>query len=192
MAFDIRDDSDSNPEDPKTLAFWVQESNRLREAANLCWETDGNIRASASQARLLGLDSKLTAEADLADSELNWLYGSLMAFAIQHLGVGLLIHRDPMRFMHEAPGYRIVEILDEAGIALNSRQHEILSDIENAFKWSERGDWNIKLNSEEVHRFLVNGRPGTDFSESQRRALESLYAEVKRKAEQLLAQEHGA
>lgn len=167
--------------------YWLSEATRLKIAAELCWSTDENIQRSAQQAKVFNVEQTLLNDAADADSELKWLFVNLMAFSIQHLAIAILVNNNPARFYANPPGYRIVELILECGVSLNEAQHNILLNIENGFKWSERSDWNVKLNTKEIHSLIRRVGTSEDIDISKKNELEELYEIINTKAGELLS-----
>ena len=119
---------------PTHILYWLQEANSLKHTADLCWDADTDMLKRTREAKLLGVGQSLLQSAQDAEAELNWLYRILVSFAIQHMAIGLLIDRNVHRFQKEAPGYRIVALLDECGFSVNALQKDIFMDMNNSHR----------------------------------------------------------
>ncbi|WP_455202677.1 hypothetical protein, partial [Kaarinaea lacus] len=129
-----------------SIEFWLEQAKELKSAADFCWTLDATVQYESVEAKLQGLATSLLEASEDVDAELKWLYGNLMAFAIQYLAIGILIHKSPQRFLHEYPGNRIIKLVEECGIVLNSIQKTFLKQVENTFQWGEKfPQWNVSV-----------------------------------------------
>ena len=165
--------------DPTHIDYWVAEAHKLKQAADLCWNADLNLKQNADNARLFGLDHALIEAADDAESELNWLYPNLIAFAIQHLAIGILLNRNPQHIIDEAPRFQIVKAVQDCGITIEAELREIISNVENAFRWSEKSpQWSVRLSAEQVQTLKRKKAYFNAITEKQKKGLDSLFGQL--------------
>ena len=175
--------SETLDQQPSSILFWLQKANEIRQVADLCWNLDESVEQQLLEAELQGIAKELVATTLEIDADLKWVYGSLMAFAIQYICIGILIQRDPKRFLHEPPGYRIVELAEECGMTLSEVQKGYLIQVENAFKWSEKSpQWHVSLSHDQM-RALKNKRHTQRLIElEEKQGLEELFSSLKKLA----------
>ena len=138
---------------------------------------------------MLGLDIALIAAADDAESELNWLYPNLIAFAIQHLAIGILLKRDPQHIIDEAPRFQIINAVRDCGITIEDELIDIISNVENAFRWSEKSpQWGVRLSTDQVQMLKRKKAYFNAISEKQKKAFDGLF----KRLDTIAAQEMGS
>lgn len=175
--------------DPAQLDYWFSEAHKLKHAADLCWQADEDIVQSAEKAQLFGIDHTLIKAAYDAESELSWLYPNLIAFAIQHLAIGILIKRNPKLFIQDASHFQIVKVVQDCGVKIKSEVAEILYDVENAFKWSEMSPrWSVNLSSEQIRTLQHNTSHYAKITSQKKQQLDELFDELDVMAKKELAQ----
>jgi len=136
---------------PSSIAFWLKKAAEIKKVADLCWNLDETVEHRMQDAELEGIARSLVETSLGLDADLKWLYGNLMAFAIQYVCIGILIERNPQRFLKEVPGYRIIELAEECGIELNKIQMTVLKQVESAFKWGQqKSQWHVELTREQM------------------------------------------
>ena len=117
---------------------------------------------------------------DNVDAELKWLYGNLMAFAIQYLSIGILIHKNSQRFLHEYPGNRIIALVEECGIVLSTLQKTFLKQVENTFQWGEKfPQWNVSISRDQLSSFKAKHSAGRVITAEEKKALEDLFTSLR-------------
>jgi hypothetical protein len=165
--------------DPTKIDYWVAEAHKLKQAADLCWEADSNLKQNSESARLLGLDHVLIDAADDAESELNWLYPNLIAFAIQHLAIGILLKRDPQHIIDEAPRFQIINAVRDCGVSIEAELKNIISNVENAFRWSEKSpQWGVRLTADQVQLLKRKKAYFNAITEKQKMAFDGLFKQL--------------
>lgn len=165
--------------DPAQLDYWFSEAHKLKHAADLCWQADEDIAQSAEKAQLFGIDQTLLKAAYDAESELSWLYPNLIAFAIQHLAIGILIKRKPQLFIKDATHFQIVKVVQDCGVKIESEIADILYDVENAFKWSEMSPrWSVDLSPEQIRSLQHKTSHYAKISSQKKRQLDALFDEL--------------
>ncbi|KPJ91656.1 MAG: hypothetical protein AMJ53_11165 [Gammaproteobacteria bacterium SG8_11] len=174
--------------DPTHIEYWVAEAQKLKQAADLCWEADLNLKQNSESAKLYGLDQALIETADDAESELSWLYPNLVAFAIQHLAIGILLKRDPQHIIDEAPRFQIINAVQYCGVSIDEELREIISNVENAFRWSEKSpQWGVRLSAEQV-KILKRKKAYFDaITERNKKAFDELFNKLNRMAHDEMA-----
>ncbi|MDX1812775.1 MAG: hypothetical protein R3240_12540, partial [Gammaproteobacteria bacterium] len=80
---------------PSSIEFWIDQAKELKRAADYCWTLEKTVEHESVEGEFHGLARSLLKDAADIDSELKWLYGNLMAFAIQYVSIGILIHKNP-------------------------------------------------------------------------------------------------
>jgi hypothetical protein len=176
--------------DPTHIEYWISEADKLKESADLCWAADENIKQSAVNAKLLGVESVLIQAADDAEAELSWLYPNLIAFALQHLAIGILLKRYPKRFLEETPAYQIAKWIEECDITLRSDLREILINVENAFRWSEKSpQWSIRLSAEHLRSLKHKVAHHGEISDAQKKEFDKIFTQLKAMAHVELGKE---
>jgi len=169
--------------DPTRVGYWVEDAGKLKQAADLCWAAKENIRQNTDNARLFGLEKSLIDAADDAEAELNWLYPNLVAFAIQHLAIGILLSRDPRQIIDQGPQFPIIKIIESCGASIGSDIKEIINEVENSFKWNEKiPRWSVRLSAEQIQTLKRHKSTIDAINSRQKDAFEALYAELKEMA----------
>ena len=162
------------------IAFWLKKAKEIKTLADLCWNLDETVEQQLIEASVQGIAKDLVQTTVGIDADLKWLYGSLMAFAVQYICIGILIQRDPKRFLHETPGYRIIELAEECGVVLNKIQKDFLKQVENAFKWGQQNPkWNIDLSHEELRSLKSKQYSERLISVEEKQGLEDLFSTLK-------------
>ncbi len=165
--------------DPTKIEYWVTEAHKLKQAADLCWEADLNLKQNAESARIFGLDHTLVEAADDAESELNWLYPNLIAFSIQHLAIGILLKRDPQHIIDEAPRFQIINAVRDCGVTIETDLVDIISNVENAFRWSEKSpQWGVRLSADQVQMLKRKKAYFNALTEKQKKAFDELFKQL--------------
>jgi hypothetical protein len=163
--------------------YWVADAGKLKQAADLCWVAKDNVRQNSDNARLFDLDKSLIEAADDAESELNWLYPNLIAFAIQHLAIGILLSRNPRQIIEEGSEFPIIKVIERCGVPIKSEIKQILSDIENSFKWDKKiPRWNLRLSTEQIQTLKRHQSKVSTISVRQKNDLDELYNELEKLA----------
>ena len=170
-----------NVELPTTsIEFWLEQAKELKKAADICWNLDETVKYETVQAKLQGLATSLLEASGDVDAELKWLYGNLMAFAIQYLSIGILIHKNPQRFLREYPGNRIVELVEECGVVLNSIQASFLKQVENTFQWSQKfPQWNVSIARDRLAGFKAKHTSGRVVTQEEKAGLDELFTSLR-------------
>ena len=162
--------------DPTRIEYWVAEARKLKHAADLCWEADLSLKHDTENARLYGLDQALIDAADDAELELNWLYPNLASFAIQHLAIGILLHRDPQSIIRDAARFHITNAVEQCGVAIEPEVKELITNVENAFRWSDQNpQWGVRLTAQQLQTLKRQKAHLQEISIPQKNALDSLY-----------------
>ena len=162
-----------------SIEFWLEQAKELKTAADFCWTLDKTVKYETVEAKLQGLATSLLEASDDVDAELKWLYGNLMAFAIQYLSIGILVHKNPQRFLNEYPGNRIIGLAEECGIVLNSLQKAFLRQIENTFQWGEKfPQWNVSIARDQLQGFNAKHSAGRVISQDEKKALDELFTSL--------------
>ena len=163
-----------------SIEFWLEQAKELKKAADICWTLDETVEYETVQAKLQGLATSLLEASGDVDAELKWLYGNLMAFAIQYLSIGILIHKNPQRFLKEYPGNRIVELVEECGVVLNSIQVTFLKQVENTFQWSQKfPQWNVSIARDQLAGFNAKHTPERVVTQEEKAALDELFTSLR-------------
>jgi len=169
----------SHAYDPTQIEYWVTEAHKLKQAADLCWEADLSLKHDSESARMFGLDLALIEAADDAESELSWLYPNLIAFAIQHLAIGILLKRDPQHIIDEAPRFQIINAVKDCGITIEAELSDIISNVENAFRWSDRRpQWGVRLSTDQVQMLKRKKAYFNAIGEKQKKAFDALFKQL--------------
>lgn len=165
---------------PNNMAFWLGEARALKEIADLSWEADHGV---AERVRLLYpplYDRVVRHATEELGMELDLLYRYLISLAIQHLAIGLLIDRDPQRFLKKPPGHKIIALVEACDITPSEQQKRMLQHTENALNWADRYpaapfDAGADNTLQSLNRILS----GMDHvSNREKAAMDSLYAEL--------------
>lgn len=168
--------ADNREPQPSSIEFWIDQANELKKAADYCWTLEKTVEHESVEGEIHGLARSILNDAADIDSELKWLYGQLMAFAIQYLSIGILIHKNPYRFLNDAPGNRIVALTEECGVTLNQLQKAYLRQVENAFEWDRKFPrWNVPLTRNELINLKVKHVAEKTIRSEERKALEALF-----------------
>ena len=163
-----------------SIEFWLEQAKELKKAADICWTLDETVEYETVQAKLQGLATSLLEASGDVDAELKWLYGNLMAFAIQYLSIGILIHKNPQRFLKEYPGNRIVELVEECGVVLNSIQVTFLKQVENTFQWRQKfPQWNVSIARDQLAGFNAKHTPERVVTQEEKAALDELFTSLR-------------
>ena len=163
-----------------SIDFWIEQAKELKKAADFCWTLDKTVQYETVEAKLQGLATSLLEASDNVDAELKWLYGNLMAFAIQYLAIGILIHKNSQRFLHEYPGNRIIALVEECGLVLNTIQKTFLKQVENTFQWGEKfPQWNVSISRDQLNGFKAKHSSGRVITAEEKKALEDLFASLR-------------
>lgn len=172
--------------DPTRIEYWIAEAHKLKHAADLCWEADLSLLQDTELARRYGVEETLIKAADDAELELRWLYPNLITFAIQHLAIGILLKRNPQSIIDEGVRFQIPNAVRDCGVEIDAATSELLSNVENAYRWGEqKSPWSVRLSEDQFHS-LKKQKPYTlEISEPQKQSFEALY----RKLENIAAQE---
>ena len=174
--------------DPTKIDYWVAEAHKLKQAADLCWEADLNLKQNSESARLFGLEHGLIEAADDAETELNWLYPNLISFALQHLAIGILLKRDPQHIIDEAPRFQIINAVQDCGITIEADLAEIISNVENAFRWSEKSpQWGVRLSTDQMQMLKRRKKYFSAISDKQKKAFDGLFSRLDKVAAQEMA-----
>ena len=165
--------------DPTHIEYWIEEAHKLKHAADLCWEADLSLIHDTENARRFGVDQALIEAADDAEVELNWLYPNLMTFAVQHLAIGILLNRNPQRIIDQGARFQISNAVQECGISMDPALSDVLTNVENAFRWGEKSPhWNVRLSAEQIHMLKRQKPDLLDISEQQKQALDKLFDQL--------------
>jgi hypothetical protein len=165
--------------DPTHIEYWIAEAHKLKHAADLCWEADLSLIHDTENARRFGVDQVLIEAADDAEVELNWLYPNLITFAVQHLAIGILLNRNPQRIIDQGARFQISNAVQECGISLDTALSDVLTNVENAFRWGEKSPhWNVRLSADQIHTLKRQKPYMLDISEQQKQALDELFAQL--------------
>jgi hypothetical protein len=165
--------------DPTHVDYWVADAGKLKQAADLCWVAKDNVRENSENARLFGLDKSLIDAADEAESELNWLYPNLIAFAIQHLAVGIMLSRNPRRIIDEGSEFPIIKVIEMCGVHIKTGIKQILSDIENSFRWDKKiPRWSVRLSAEQIQTLKRHKSNVSTVTLEQKHDFDELYNEL--------------
>lgn len=165
--------------DPTRIDYWVAEARKLKHAADLCWEADLSLKHDTENARRYGLDQALIDAADDAELELNWLYPNLASFAIQHLAIGILLHRDPQSIIRESARFHITNAVEQCGVVIEPEVKELITNVENAFRWSDQSpQWSVRLTAQQLQTLKRQKAHLQEISMPQKKALDSLYRQL--------------
>jgi hypothetical protein len=165
--------------DPTHIEYWVAEARTLKKSADLCWDADSNLKQNSENAKLFGLDQALIEAADDAEAELNWLYPNLIAFAIQHLAIGILLTRDPQHIIDETPRFQIITAVQDCGVTIDAELSDIISNVENAFRWSEKSpQWGVRLSATQVQTLKRKKAYFNAITEKQKKAFDGLFNQL--------------
>lgn len=168
---------------PSSIEFWIDQAKELKKAADYCWTLEKTVEYETVEGEFHGLARSILKDATDIDSELKWLYGNLMAFAIQYLSIGILIHNNPRRFFHEVPGNRIVQLAEECGVTLNQVQKTFLRQVENAFEWDRKfPHWNVSLTRNELYNLKVKHVSEKTIKTEEKKQLEELFKTLRKLA----------
>jgi hypothetical protein len=166
-----------------SIEFWIDQAKELKKAADHCWTLEKSVEYETIEGEFHGLARSILKGAADIDSELKWLYGNLMAFAIQYLSIGILIHNNPKRFLREVPGNRIVALAEECGVTLNQIQKTFLKQVENAFEWDRKfPHWNVSLTRNELYNLKVKHVTEKTIKNEEKKALEELFGTLRKLA----------
>ena len=139
-----------------SIEFWLEQARELKSFAESCWSSQDIPYHNSAKLKLQGLATSMLDSSQELESELKWLYGNLMASAIQYLSIGVLIRKNPQRFQSQVPGNRILELTQECGIDVTPLQKNLLQHVENTFKWGEKfPQWNVPLTKDQLR--ALNG-----------------------------------
>ena len=163
------------------IEFWLQKAHELKNVADLCWAVDTDVKRRSEEARGLGVPEALLQEANHTEREINWLYSNLAAFAVHYLAIGILIKRNPQRFLKDMPGHKITETLEECGIELTPIQRTILRRVESAFRWSgKHRQWDLALTAEEVLTLKSKYAAKEEVTLNEKSELDTLFLALKK------------
>ncbi|WP_455208887.1 hypothetical protein [Kaarinaea lacus] len=161
---------------PSSIEFWIDQAKELKKAADYCWTLEKTVEYESVEGEFQGLARSILKDASDVNTELKWLYGNLMAFAIQYLSIGILINRNPKRFLKDVPGNRIVELAEECGVALSHIQKTFLRHIENTYEWDRKFQhWNVPLTRNELYNLKVKQLTEKTIKKEEKIELEALY-----------------
>ncbi len=164
--------------------FWLEQAEELKSFADSCWSPETLPENTTAEAKLQGLMTAMLESSPNTESELKWLYGNLMAFAIQYLSIGILIRRNPQRFLNQVPGNRIVELAEECGVEINHLQKRFLKQIENTFKWGEKfPKWNVPLTRDQLVDLAGWHTKDHIVSLEEKKSLDKLFEKLKKLAQ---------
>lgn len=167
---------DNKEAQPSKIEFWLAEAKELKKAADHCWSLEKTVEYESVAGEFQGAARSILKDAADVDTELKWLYGNLMAFAIQYLSIGILINRNPKRFLDEVPGNRIIELAEECGVSLNPVQKSFLRQIENTFEWDRQfPHWNVSLTRNELYNLNVKHLAAKTIKSAEKKALDELF-----------------
>jgi hypothetical protein len=165
--------------DPTRIEYWISEAHKLKHAADLCWEADLSLLQDTELARRYGVEEALIKAADDAELELHWLYPNLITFAIQHLAIGILLKRDPQSIIDEGARFQIPKAVRDCGVEIDAATSEVLSNVENAYRWGEQSSpWNVHLSEEQFHSLKKQKPYVLEISEPQKLAFDALYGKL--------------
>ncbi|MCI0506113.1 MAG: hypothetical protein L0Z73_08360 [Gammaproteobacteria bacterium] len=172
--------ADKNELHPSSIEFWIDQAKELKKAADYCWTLEKTVEYESAEGEFQGAARSILKDAADVDTELKWLYGNLMAFAIQYLSIGILINRDPKRFLHEVPGNRIVELAEECGVTLSQIQKAFLRQIENTFEWDRKfPHWNVSLTRNELYNLKIKHVAEKTIKIEEKKELEELFKKLR-------------
>jgi hypothetical protein len=179
--------------DPTHVEYWVMDAGKLKQAADLSWAAKDNIRQNSENAKLFGLDQPLIEAAEDAELELNWLYPNLISFAIQHLAIGILLSRNPQLIIRQGSHFPIAKLVQECGVQIKPEIKEILDQVENSFKWSDKiPRWSVRLSAEQIQTLKRHRATMDVITLGQKHDFDALYDELKTMALKEVAVEEGA
>lgn len=110
----------------------------MKHAADLCWKADEKYYEKIHDKRFQNVVNTIAENSKDLEIELNWLYNNLAAFAVYYLAIGILIKRNPERFLVETPQERIIELIQECGVQMTPIQIKFIGRIENAFAYTRK------------------------------------------------------
>jgi hypothetical protein len=164
---------------PANIEFWVAEARILKEAADSCWSADISVKQRVKQIKRFSKDASMVHAAEGAESELNLLYRYLVALAIQYLAIGILIRRDPQRFLKEQPGHHIVSLIEESSVTLSPLQKSVLLNIESYYEWGDRYPQLSGQLTDPKIRMMTHQMAAQDaLSLEDKKALDEVYAKL--------------
>ena len=164
---------------PQHIEFWLEEAHALKKAADSYWEADVGFKHQLEIGKLHGVAQVLIQDGIDTETEMNWLYNNLAAFAVYYLAIGILIARNPSRFLHEAPQQRLVELIEECGISLSVLQRRFLLRVENAFAYhDQKTNWTLSLKSEELRMLKREYAAHEAVTAEQKEAMDGLFSSL--------------
>jgi hypothetical protein len=164
---------------PANIEFWVTEAQVLKEAADSCWSADISVKQRVKQLKRFSKEASIIHTAEGAESELNLLYRYLIALAIQYLAIGILIARDPQRFLKEQPGHHIVSLIEESSVTLSPLQKSVLLNIESCYEWGDRYPQLSDQLKDPKIRMITHQMAAQDaLSLEDKKALDEVYAKL--------------
>lgn len=166
-------------ESATNIDFWIKEAGELKKAADSCWNLEITIHSELLQGERYEIDKELLKKTGNMEVDMNRLAGSLSAFAIQYLAIGILINRNPQRFLQESPGTHIRELVEECGIDMNDTQRKFLSQVDDTFTWMEKfPQWKVSLPREEIYELKSKLREEKTLTPEEKAELDNLYFEL--------------
>jgi len=173
---------------PENISFWFSEAHALKDIADQSWKAEHNVIERLNSLIEPAHERQLHYSMVTLRMELNFLYRYLIALAIQHLAIGILMAQDAGRFLHQPPGHKIVELVKACEVTLTRQQEQLLRHTENALGW--RNYFPVKLmrsdtkdSLQELNRILTEMEVMTD---EEKISLDRLYAGLDAVARQVL------
>lgn len=165
--------------DPTQMDYWLADAAKLKQSADLCWAAKENIQQSAVNAKLFGLEKSLIEAADDAESELNWLYPNLIAFAIQHLAIGILLSHKPLQIIEQGAHFSIINVVESCGVQIKPQLREVISEVENSFKWNEKvPQLSVRLSAEQIQTLKRHKSTISVITPQQKQEFDFLYNQL--------------
>lgn len=172
---------------PSSIEFWLEEAEMLKETAELSWNAD--IRA-VDRVKLMYSpqhDHVLRQATEELGVELNLLYRYLISLAIQYLAIGILIRRDPLYFLEQPPGHKIIVLVEACDIVLTEQQRQLLRTTENAYNWADRYPAGELTDGHDALRQLTHKLSEMDcLNLEEKTVLDELYAALRAVAKKLV------
>lgn len=162
------------------IGFWIQEAEELKKAADSCWELENTIHSELLQGERYEVDKNLLNDTRSMEDNMNRLSGNLSAFSIQYLAIGILINRNPQRFLTQAPGAHIRELVEECGVDMSETQKKFLSQVDDTLGWMEKfPQWKVSLPKDEIYKLKGKVREEKTITSAEKEELDKLYLELR-------------
>ena len=122
-------------------------------------------------------------------SRLEGLILLMGALAVEYLAIGLMVHRSPARLVEDPPKHRIRRLLGQCGIGLTTLQEDLLRAVEPVLGWQSRYNLAIPEDLKPAMEGLPAALVDVELSETEKSALDALFARVREEYSRALRQE---